>query len=168
MIFLFFQGSGRLWNEYQEQKNDLDQLLAKAEAELLQAFCVVEPNQIADELRARHQANVELRQATESILRQMKTTLEELSSWISVEQRKLLDKELLAIEKRMKDIQASNVGKIALLDEFCSRMKALLVQVGILSSFHSSRITIEDLSTKSNHQFRIHRLISCVATTSIH
>lgn len=78
---------GRLWSDYREQKNDLSQLLAKAEEELQKSLRVADASQLANELRMRHEAHIQLRQTTEALLRQLKSTLEELTVGLRVEQR---------------------------------------------------------------------------------
>jgi len=78
---------GRLWGDYREQKNDLGQLLAKAEEELQRSLRVIDASQLANELRMRHEAHIQLRETTEELLRRMKSTLEELTSGLRAEQR---------------------------------------------------------------------------------
>ena len=123
------EGSGRLWRDYQEQKADINKLLLKAEEELKQTYSSFDPLKIASELRARHEAGVELRKATEEILRKMRNVLEELSSWVGPDQRRILEEELRSVERRTEAIRSLNLEKITLLEDFSTRLKTLLAQV---------------------------------------
>lgn len=121
--------AGRLWRDYLDQKDEITQLLTKAEEDLHQTYSTVDPLKIASELRARHEAGVELREATEGMLRQMRNILEELSGSISPEQRRSMEEELRSIERRTDSIRELNLEKIALLEDFSSKLKTLLAQV---------------------------------------
>lgn len=94
-----------------------------------QSYSSVDPLKIASELRARHEAGVELRQATEDMLRRMRNILEDLSSWVGAEQRRSLEDELRTIERRTESIRSLNLDKINLLEDFSSRLKTLMGQV---------------------------------------
>lgn len=104
-------------------------MLLKAEEELKQSYSSFDPLKIASELRARHEAGVELRQATEELLRKMRHVLEELSSWANADQRRVLEEELRSIERRTETISCLNLEKIALLEDFSSRLKTVIAQV---------------------------------------
>jgi nesprin-1 len=124
-----FSGSGRLWRDYQEQKADINQLLHKAEEELKQSYSNFDPLKIGSELKARLEAGVEMRQATEEMLKKMRHILDDLSNCVTVEQRRALEDELREIERRTESIRSLSLDKIALLDEFSSRLKTLMGQV---------------------------------------
>lgn len=123
------KGSGRLWRDYLDQKNEITQLLSKAEEELRQTYSTVDPLKIASELRARHDAGVALREATEDILHRMRTILEELSVTVGADQRRSMEEELRSIERQTESIRNINMEKIAMLEEFNARLKVLLAQV---------------------------------------
>ena len=94
-----------------------------------QTYSSFDPLKIASELRARHEAGVELRKATEEILRKMRNVLEELSSWVGPDQRRILEEELRSVERRTEAIRSLNLEKITLLEDFSTRLKTLLAQV---------------------------------------
>lgn len=104
-------------------------MLIKAEEELKQSYSSFDPFKIAQELRARHEAGVELRQATEEMLRKMRAILDDLSGSVDVQQRRLLDEELRSIESRTESIRSLNADKIHLLEDFSGRLKSLMGQV---------------------------------------
>lgn len=128
-FYVFFQVSGRLWRDYLDQKNEVNQLLVKADEDLRQSSSVVDPVKLATELRVRQEAVVELRQATDDILRRMKGVLQELSGSIGADQRRVMEEELHAVELRAETIRARNLEKINMLEQFGARLKALLAQV---------------------------------------
>lgn len=103
--------------------------MIKAEEELKQSYSTFDPFKIAQELRARHEAGVELREATEEMLRKMRSILQDLSGSVNVEQRQVLDEELRTIENRTESIRSLHIEKINLLEDFSSRLKALTAQV---------------------------------------
>lgn len=140
------KGSGRLWRDYQEQKTDISQLLLKAEEELKQSYSSFDPLKIASELRARHEAGIELRQATEEMLRKMRNILEELSGWVDAEQRRSLEDELRSIERRTESIRSLNLDKIHLLEDFSTRLKSLMGQVeSIVAWLQSAQKLLQQL-----------------------
>ena len=120
-----------MWRDYQEQKEEITQLLAKAEEELRRPNHVnADPLKITAELRARHEAGVELRRASEALLRRMRSILSgELGDWVGPERSRLLEEELRLVEERVEAIRSLNLEAIASLDEFNARLKELLLQV---------------------------------------
>lgn len=143
---MFVPASGRLWRDYQEQKKDISQLLSKAEAELKQSYTNVDPHKISNELRTRHEEAVELRKTSEEMLCRLRTILEELSSNVSHEQLNILEQEIKALELRTEMIKSLNMEKIAILEDFSSRLKTVLGQVeSIVSWLQTAQKLVQQL-----------------------
>ncbi len=123
------KGSERLWIYYQEQKVSIMMLLAKAEEELNRITPSVDPLQMSNELKARHEASVQLRQATEEMLHRLRSLLDGFSSLVAVPQRLRLQEEVLEIEKHIESMQTLNMSKIATLEDINTRLKFILSQV---------------------------------------
>ena len=120
-----------MWRDYQDQKAEITQLLAKAEEELRRPNQVnADPNKISAELRSRHDAGVELRRASEAILRRLRSILSgELGDWVGPDRSRSLEEELRLVEQRVEAIRSLNLEAIASLDEFNARLKELLLTV---------------------------------------
>ena len=120
-----------MWRDYQDQKAEITQLLAKAEEELRRPNQVnADPNKISAELRSRHDAGVELRRASEAILRRLRSILSgELGDWVGPDRSRSLEEELRQVEQRVDAIRSLNLEAIASLDEFNARLKELLLTV---------------------------------------
>ena len=123
------KGSERLWIYYQEQKASIMILLAKAEEELKRITPSVDPLQMSIELKARHEASVQLRQATEDMLRRLRSLLEGFCSLVAAQERCHLEKEVVEIEQRIQTLQTLNMDKIAALEDFNTRLKFILSKV---------------------------------------
>lgn len=103
--------------------------MSKAEAELKQSYTSVDPHKISSDLRARHEDDVELRKTSEDMLGRLRIVMEELTSNVSDQQAGILREELKAIELRTEMIRSLNMEKIAILEDFSSRLKTVLGQV---------------------------------------
>ena len=107
----------KIWTDYVEQKNDIQKLLAQAEAELSQVIQKSNPQQVANELSNKQEMNEHLGEASDQMLRKLNNLSGNLATLSKPEKRVLLQKEVFGIEQRMQNVIKMVSCKITYLEE---------------------------------------------------
>ena len=135
------------------------QLLAKAEAELGRILPGVEAPQIAEELRARHEANIQLRQVTEDMLRRLRNVLDALGSLAGVQVCESLRNEVIDMETRIETIQTINFEKMQRLQDFSIRLDKMVAKAQSLVAWsqHADKLVQQLVSMQLSPDERLKR-----------
>ena len=107
----------KVWSEYTDQKNDIQKLLAQAEAELSQIVHKNNPQDVANELNSKQEMSEHLNDATDQMLRKLNSLSVNLAALSKPEKKPLLQKEVEVLEQRMEAVIENVASKIEYLEE---------------------------------------------------
>ncbi|XP_059468655.1 muscle-specific protein 300 kDa isoform X2 [Neocloeon triangulifer] len=111
----------KIWNQYQEQKDEILKLIEQAEAELSRLTGGIDPRKIVADLQAKQEIGIALREATEDMLRKLRDICAALCKVTAPEKKPALQKEVADIEKRLHIVLESAQEQAIYLEQFQER-----------------------------------------------
>jgi nesprin-1 len=129
-------GTQHLWVNYSEQKQEIIELLQRAEQELKR----ISPSQynssnLPAELLAKQEMAVRLREATEEMLRRLRDLSQNLSKVAPSEQKPVLDKEVTEIERRLSTTLENVQERVVFLEQYNTKWVDFQSKLGELQSW---------------------------------
>lgn len=130
------KGAQKVWNNYILQKNEILELLNKAENELKSMSSDQKDSKtLAVDLQAKHAMSVILRQATDDMLNKLRVLCGSLCAHTVAEQKPVLEKEVSDIEKRLHGTLSLMQEKVERLEEYSSQWKAFQTRLAELQAW---------------------------------
>ncbi|XP_075225316.1 muscle-specific protein 300 kDa isoform X2 [Lycorma delicatula] len=120
------KGTHKMWLTYQEQKDEIIELLEKAEEEIKK--CAVggrDSRFITNELRSKQELSISLREATENMLRKLRDLSAGLTGVTAPERKPVIVKEVMEIEEKLKETLHTVEERVVILE----KMQAQWVQL---------------------------------------
>lgn len=125
-----------VWSNYREQKNEIVELLARAERELHR----IPPghynsSNLPADLQAKQEMSVQLRENTEEMLRRLKELVGNLCKVAAPEQEAVLKDEVEEIENRLKDTLENVQEKVIFLESYNAKWSQFQNKLGELHNW---------------------------------
>lgn len=129
-------GTQHLWTNYSEQKEEIIELMQKAEQELKR----LPPSQynssnLPSELSAKQQTAIYLREETEKMLRRLKELAQNLSKVTPNEKKPLIEKEVKEIEQRFNQTVENVQERVVLLEQYNTKWTEFHNKLGELHNW---------------------------------
>ncbi|EZA53954.1 Nesprin-1 [Ooceraea biroi] len=116
--------SQKLWNIYQDQKNEILRLIEQAERELrqIESTCYYDAAQVTSDLQKKQEFNANLRKSAEEMMRKLRETHSNLSQTLAPPSTKeILEKEVTETEKKLEHTLKVVRDKVVYLQEHSTR-----------------------------------------------
>lgn len=126
----------KIWTNYSDQKEEIINLLHKAEQELKN----IAPGQhnssnLTSDLQAKQEMSIHLRKATEDMLKRLRDLCSNLCQIAAVENQPLLQKEVTEIEKRLQVTLETVQERVVYLQQFNTKWTKFQSQLGELQTW---------------------------------
>lgn len=126
----------RVWSSYTGQKNEILELLARAEQELK----LISPGQynlsnITADLQAKQDMAIHLREATEDMLKKLRDLCMSLMNFAPPDKKPLLEKEVTEIEKRLQVTMETVQERVVYLQQFNAKWTKFQSRLGDLQQW---------------------------------
>lgn len=130
------KGTQKLWSNYNEQKNEILELLARAEQELKNVTPRhYDSSNIAADLQAKQDMSIHLREATEDMLRKLRDLCASLINLTAPEKQPILKKEVTEIEKRLQVTMETVQERVVYLQQFNAKWTKFQSRLGDLQQW---------------------------------
>lgn len=116
--------SQKLWNIYQEQKNEILKLIEQAEKELhqIELASYYDAAQVSSDLQKKQELNANLRKSAEEMMRKLRETYTNLSQTLTPPSKKeILEKEVTETEQKLEHTLKIVREKVVYLQEYSTR-----------------------------------------------
>ncbi|XP_074030429.1 muscle-specific protein 300 kDa isoform X10 [Leptinotarsa decemlineata] len=123
-----------LWTNYSEQKQEIVDLLRKAEEDLKSLKPNVSSSTIPSELMAKQEMAIHLREATEDMLRNLRDLCVKLSKQ-APDQKPKLDQEVQQIEQRLNTTLTNVTERVVMLEQYNTKWNSLHNTLGHLQKW---------------------------------
>lgn len=166
-----------IWTNYTDQKNEILELLARADRELKK----LSPGQynssnLPAELQAKQEMSIHLREATEEMLRKLRDLCKTLGQTTAPDNQTILEKEVSEIEERLHTTIENVQERVIYLQKHSAKWTQFQNQLGdlqawaiqsapqLLSSVHEDALAPEERVTKTTSlQSELHQKISVLS-----
>lgn len=163
-----------LWTSYSDQKNEILELLARADRELKK----LSPGQynssnLPAELQAKQEMSIHLREATEEMLKKLRDLCRTLGQTTAPDNQSLFEQEVSEIEERLHTTIENVQERVIYLQKYSANWTQFQNQLGdlqtwaiqnapqLLSSVHEDALAPEERVTKTtNLQSELHQKIT--------
>lgn len=130
------KGTQKLWSNYSQQKDEILELLARAEQELKR----ISPGQynlsnITADLQAKQDMSIHLREATEDMLKKLRDLCSSLATLTSPEKKPQLQKEVADIEERLQSTMQVVEERVVHMHQFSTKWTSFQSRLGDLQQW---------------------------------
>ncbi|XP_046474495.1 muscle-specific protein 300 kDa isoform X6 [Neodiprion pinetum] len=150
----------KLWSNYQQQKEEVLNLIEQAEGELrgVETGCH-DSNQMSADLQSKHELSITLRKAAEEMLKKLRDVYSNLSEVTAPEKRPVLEKEITDVEKRLHVTLETVQERVVFLQQFNAKWTKFQARLGELQSWTQQSAPqllaqIQEISTSPEERVR--------------